>query len=657
MTKPHWLQEKGITKTPKVVVCFDTETRWIKTPKGQLHTLRCWDAVVRGRNDPDLGRDHVYWAKGERAIELAESLERSCELVGETWAIAHNVGFDLTVTQLPVLLSERSWYPHFVHVGDESAVFVLKRGKHKLVITDSWSWLRCSLEDVAKDMSMRKVVLPEEQDSLEAWHKRCKHDVVILDRAMNNLMTWWEKNDLGGFGTTGSSCGWRAMRAKTLPRTLLVGSDQTRSDLERSAVFGGRKEVYQVGTFSGSWVADYDLAGAYPTAAAALPLPCTTARAPKGVDDPLSLSDFTQVDFLAEVEISTDTPIAPVRIEKDVWWPVGKFRTVLSGPEIRYVAQFATVRVVGSPQWYKMSHALANWASWCLSIQGDVSGDTPPVVRRVAKGWGRSVIGRFALKTSELIGTRQATRPGWHFESGHDLDTGHPIQVITYGGIEYTYRQDVDGSEVNPAILAFVEGYVRIAIDQAMRSVDPSKLLQVNTDGWWERRANPYKWAETLEGPWPFQIVRKALAREITVLGPNHVETPTERRWAGIPRDAETMTDGRKSWLDWPSMKWQMEHSAPGEYVRPNRTAILEDHYCRRWVLDNGETLPVECDLDASGATTILPWSQTQGRWQGDNLAAHQVASLQKLVDSVPALFVPPRGSGVKLPGRHGHLI
>jgi len=614
------------------VISFDTETTEKAAVGHSAMTLRCWDAKVRRRHQPHGRADVIRYHQGERAAELAGLVETTAEPGIETWVIAHNVSFDLAVTSLPFILVERGWKLDGVHLGDESTWWILKRDRKTIVITDSWSWVRCSLGDVARDIRRRKITLPKEDDSLEAWHHRCKVDVDILDRVMNELMVWWDTNHLGVFGITGAACGWRSMRQIIRPRSILVGPEQPRTAFERLAIFGGRKEVYGVGEFYDSWIADYDFEAAYATTAAAFPLPVTPAKKWVSSERLLSADLPPQRDYIAEVEITTLRPCAPVRIDAEVWWPVGTFRTVLAGPEVRYCQSVAESVTVLSHEAYRTGFALADWAAWCLTLQLSNSGDVSPVVSRVAKGWGRAVLGRFASRTSRVIATRPSTHLGWHLETGHDLDTGVALEWLSIGGIEQTIAKDIDGPDCFPAVLAFVESYTRVALAQMIDSRDPTLVLQCNTDGWWEMKATRRSDYQVPDVPWPYRVVRKALERRLLVRGPNHVLSKHERRYAGIPAVAVAGVGGHMKWSDWPGLRWQLEHGTTGEYHRPERDAVLAEHYVRRWVLDSGETVPVTTRVDSTNATVIEPWCRSWGQLDTDVLSAYQVPTLDAIL-------------------------
>lgn len=201
------------------------------------------------------------------------------------------------------------------------------------------------------------------------------------------------------------------------------------------------------------------------------------------------------------------------------------------------------------------------------------------------------------------------------------------------GGVERTIAKDIDGGDVSPAVLAFVEAHVRVALGQQMDSRPTNKLLQCNTDGWWESGANRLRTYGPEFVPWPFKVVRKALTRSLLVRGPNHVLTPQERRYAGIPEDSVEDTKGRMHWRDWPGLRWQLEHGKQGEYHRPDASASISEHYVRRWVLDSGETIPVTTTVNQEGVTSIEPFQRSWGVLEADVLQNYQVSTLTKLND------------------------
>lgn len=632
--KPHYLYTGARTHSPDVIVSIDTETVTTDDGARRRQVLRCWAAATRVRHNVRAGYPEPMVADGDTAAGLCDLVESAAEVAGEAWVFAHNLGFDLTVTALPFVLVERGWALSAFNLGDESCWWTLEQEDRRLILTDSWSWLRCPLEDAARDIGKRKRKLPGDDAPLREWLLRCRRDVAILDQVMTHILDWWDDQQLGRFGITGASCGWSAMKQFAPPRTVLVGPDGDRTLFERRAIYGGRKEVYRVGTIEGSWCADYDFVSAYQTTAASFPLPVRPARtrAPAG---PLEREqDDPRFDILGEIEVTTRRPCVPCRIGDDVWWPVGTFRTVLAGPEIRYAATVADRVDVVWCRWYQLGDALAPWAAWCAELADGAGRGGAGITGRLVRSWGRSVLGRFAGRTSRVVYDRPATRLGWHLETGHDLRTGVDLEVITVGGRELTIRKDLDAGDCSPVVLAFVEAHCRVALGRALEQTSPVDLLACNTDGWWQRVRGRLRGVEAAGDHSPYRVTRKAVERRVRLLGPNHVVTPSERRLSGVPAAALEDDAGRYRFHEWPGMRWQLEHGDPGVYVQPERLVALADNYARRWVLEDGQTIPCTVRLDQARQPVLEPWSRTWGRRPGDRLAGVQVDGLARLADT-----------------------
>ena len=173
--------------------------------------------------------------------ELAYRLDNIGQERKETWAFAHNLGFDLTVSALPVTLEPYGWHTEDFWLGDESTWLIMKNGVHKLVLTDSWSWLHDSLRVVGKALRKRKVELPDNADSVDYWLKRCEGDVEILTRALTVLMDWWDENGCGQLGDNGLiAAAGRLHVTRCGQSPSWSGRTKTVAILERSAIFGGQ---------------------------------------------------------------------------------------------------------------------------------------------------------------------------------------------------------------------------------------------------------------------------------------------------------------------------------------------------------------------------------------------------------------------------------
>lgn len=627
---PHWLRLNHATASPTRLLVFDTETTWERLNGTEIHRPRLWAALTITRHREGELIDERRAHHGSKMAELAALVDAYGQAHPEVWVFAHNLGFDLQVSALPDRLCSLGWELKDLWLGDESTWVVFTHGRHKIVATDTWSWLRSGLEDIARAVGRQKVKLPANEDSAEAWAKRCAVDCSVLADALVELMGWWDRHELGRWGITGTGCGWAAARHKLAPKSILVGPDPERNRWERRAIYGGHREVFYVGPLYRDLASDYDLANCYATVAATHTLPRRPVRPFDRLNTDHPWLYANSVGVIAEAEITTETPCVPARVAGEVWYPTGTFRTTLASPELALALEMGAKVDIGHGWAYDLGNGLQAWATWVLALLAGEVPDTPPLARILAKSWGRAVIGRFAARTSREVMRRPALTTAWTLEHGRDQETGSDLDIISIAGTERWLLKDQEGGDSFPALLAWVESIVRAALYRIMASRPEGSVIQCDTDGWLERE-RPTKRAPNMpEAPWPFTIHRKGRYGGVRIIGPQHLHLGRERRLAGVGRTAELVGRDTWEWWDWPGIRWQLTHSTPGSYSRRKRTSELHLDMAHRWVMEDGATVPIRTEVAADGTNRVLPWADTWPLGQALHLAESQHPTLLK---------------------------
>ncbi len=624
----HYLSPNDRVSSPDCLVTFDTETTWAEEGRVEIHRPRCWAAIAVLRHGVEQGRDRVRSLTGSSMADLGETIDRWGRERRETWVYAHNVGFDLAVSGLPLHLVERGWEAKDFYFGPEISWVVLLLDGHKIVITDSFSWLPASLGEIGRWIGKRKRPLPANDASIEEWGLRCLRDCEVLATALLTVMDWWDREELGAWAITGAACGWHAARHMFPRRSLVVGPDPERTPLEREAIYGGRREAFVSGNVKARLVVDWDFHQAHATVAATTPLPQLPGRHFGRIADPGLLIASDSIGLIARVRVTTDVPCVPVRHKGEVWWPVGTFETVLCTPELRLVLDLGGSLEVVDAWSYRLGTPLVSWARWVLAVDAGQVHDVPEVCRKVVKSWGRSVIGKFAQRSSREIASRPATRPGWHFETGRLEGSGADVDVVTIGGRERFIARDQDGRDCFPAVFAFVESHTRAALTRLVLSREPGRVLQCDTDGYLERLGRLDLVQAPDDVPSPFRLLEKHRYRKVRVISAQQLDFGVTRRMAGVSRAARQLGPDRFAWHDWPGLRWQLQHSRPGTYTRTSREVQLHGDQVRRWILDDGSTTPVTMYVDEEGENQVaafsLPWylvgRQALGRVQHPTL-------------------------------------
>jgi hypothetical protein len=634
--RTHRLRPNHREWTPPQVMFLDAETTRELGDAGELHTLRLWAArlvVRRTKHGGGLGASNGW---GYDTAELADQIDIWTEGQRTLWAYAHNLSFDLAVTRLPAELAARGWVVTAHAVSSDAPWLRMRRGQCVLTVCDSWGWLRAELAAIGADIGAPKLALPDWNDPDSEWLARCEGDVDILARAMCDLMDWWDAEQLGSWTLTGSAGGWNTWRHRTTAALPLIVPDAEQTAADRKAIYGGRREAFRHGTLDGGpWVL-LDFKSAYPSIAAAKPLPA--ARQGNFDSLPLDSALVCGQDYgiIAQADVHTTVPRYPVRVAGRVVYPVGTFRTTLAGPEIAEARTRGELIAIGPGYLHKLSPHMAEWASWVLRVTDDASSQIPRVCRRAVKHWGRAVIGKTAAKGWQTRPLETLGWTGWDYRPAWNAELQAPSHLIDICGVAAEVISTGDGDNAYPAILAWVESWVRVYLGRAIDDIGPEHVITCDTDGLIMDNTGRYTIDDFPLTMGPLTMRPKAKYDEIRVIGPQHIITPGDRKLSGIPSSAVPNDDGELQALLWPKLASQMAMRPGGTepgYLRPWARYTLPASTVAGYVTRTGAVQPLRAVICHDGGTHVLAALETA---QGDYPPELQSRHLAELITAPP---------------------
>lgn len=666
----HYVRPAGRTYTPPAVIFADTETTWDTAGTTEVHTLRCWEAQVYRRRDRRRQGEHLTQA-GTTAEDAAAVIDAWASYGESTWLYTHNLTFDLTILDLAWHLGNLGWVlSSRFGLGDGSMWCVLHKGRrevtatetrrgakttrqrvkwnHTLTVADSASLFPCPLADLAPLTGIAKPQLPDDEDTSEAWAARCHADVDILAAAVLTMMDWWDAMDLGHWTVTGAGQAWQHYKTTLDPRALVIDHDPAILEFERAAVYGGRRDTFRLGQLPPGRYAEVDFEAAYPTVAASFPLPARVACEITDQHRAMALRGKVPMGMLAEVTINTDRPRWPVRVAGRVFYPTGRFRTVLAAPDIRSAAEAGALAAVHRGYLYTLTSHMRGWARTVLSWVKDTSGVIPGVVRVWAKAASRYVIGKTAQRGWTTTPYCGPPCQGWAIEQCSDLYSGRKGVITGCNGDWWISWADQRGEHERPAILAFVEAHTRSRLGAVIEGPYGAGICQCDTDGilvswtviqqlaarlgskWYHGRRIPAGPGQVIEEwndiTWPLVMREKTRYAKVTVYGPQQMQLDGKLRASGVTKGA--WQTGKDTWLGrlWPGITWQSQHGAPGTYQRPLQPYRVIGPYTQAWALVDGSVRAAETSIGPDGDTYLVHWKQTRWHAAGAVLAERQAS-------------------------------
>lgn len=675
-TPVHYLRANERNWSPPSVIFLDTESRtthrdgrpcgWRagdtdpagrvleQCPADHVEVLRLWCATFVDRRHVKGTVERQVSGWGRTAAELADWVIAQTRARDTVWLYAHNLGFDLSTTRLPLFMVARGWSVRDAAVGGKAPWIRVGKGKHVVTMLDSWSWLPDGLERIGEAIGVAKPPLPLQGDDEAIWRARCGADVDILARAVLQLMDWWDDNKLGNWTLSGAATGWNAYRHKETTTPIVVDPAPDKVKADRLAVHGGRRGTWAIGDHRAGPFLELDFQSAYPQVAATMAHPIGRAYTFErlALDDPILTSERWGVT--ARVRLRGDQARFPVRVGKATWYPVGEYWADLAGPDIREALRLGMLAQVGPGQAHKLGHNMNPWGEWVLAVQrGELPG-TPAVAKIAAKSWGRSVIGKWAARSFERTKLGLAPSLGWGYEEGWDHESNTHGGMVDIAGQRWWVSSAGDPDNAYPAILAWVEAEVRVRLGRVIAAIGERAVLQCDTDGLIvaQRVLGTKAAGGHLVAPdglvgqarvaWvlnclhpvtaPLNLRVKGRLGHVHVLGPQHVTKDGQRHFTGMAKGALQGQDGLYRAQLWPTLQWQLANGSPRGYVRPLQTMKIEGPYPTGWILRDKRVVPVETTINANGDTAITPWHNTEYARKGMHRSDVQHPQLEALI-------------------------
>jgi len=566
-----------------------------------------------------------------------------------TWVYAHNLAFDARILGWPDTLQARGWKLTGMAITEGPTWFRFSKGIKRLTITDSYSLLPVPLAKVAADMTSIKTVLPNnDSDDDGAWLSRCERDTEILMTAILACLRWWDSNRMGRWGITGPSCGWNAFRQRYHDQRILIDIDETAMRFERRAVYGGRREAFKVGHYPDGYFADLDFVGAYAGIAGNYNLPAKRGVHFDAAPDDWHKRRSQNVGIIADCIVRTDRPLAPARYGGIVFYPKGTFNTILASPEIDLIERNGGHVFIGEGYKYMLGPVMRTWGNSMLRIMDTPPDALNPTVLRMVKHWSRSVLGRWTMQATRTVvpqmepySDQTVTRNVKYEYDPRDTFTRDGISFVKPGAnptyetkswivnlgdnlIELVRDQETENSF--PAIWAWIESICRTLLAEAMSAAPRHTLMQCDTDGfllgWGKRNARnlwpvgngadsapPGPWSRDWIPPVPpniggLDLRLKHMYHDATIIGPQQLKLGTDRRMAGIPRDARETEPMTFEGTVWPSFLGQIRHGKPQSFFQQQGIFKIDHVSNPRWHSTGHKTMPVTMHI-ANGVNAI----------------------------------------------------
>lgn len=388
---------------PTNFAVFDTETKpdpKVSEDEDQYHKLWFGYCYAFRRDGKQLTRtkDCLFKTPKEFWDFLLTRLDEKRPL----WVFAHNIPFDLTIVD--------AWLSGDAHrisvdlpvLDDPPIILLCSHPRGKLCFVDTFNYWKVSVADIGKSVGFPKLERPEHFNFGPEWKEYCKTDVMVLVKAITNLLAWLEDNNLGSLKYTTPGIAMSIFKHKFMPdKTIMVHTDDACLKLERDAYHGGLVQPFFIGTIKQKTF-KVDVNSLYP-AMMKKPYPIRLL----GVHDSMSIRDLKKVlvhnGAVANVSIESDYDPYPVYYDNRLIEATGKFTVPLCGAELIHALDHNHVTKVGRVQVYQMMHIFDDYVDFFWEMRKKYPKETHAMENLFAKLMLNSLYGKFGQQSHVWI--------------------------------------------------------------------------------------------------------------------------------------------------------------------------------------------------------------------------------------------------------------
>jgi hypothetical protein len=400
-------------------------------------------------------------------------------------------------------------------------------------------------------------------------------DVEITRLAVLELLALIDAEQLGPWRVTGAGQSHAAWRRRFLRERPLVHDEQDALAAERRALWTGRCEAWRWGRLEQGPFHEYDLELAYPHIAAEVTLPHAIVGRVGELPASRLPALLRRYAVLADVEVRTDLPLVPAAAGALIHWPVGRFETMLWGPELEQLLGYGAEVKVRRGWLYSRSAALAHFSRWLLEQLHDVGGSTTAVQRRALKHMSRTLIGRFALRYQGWEHYGQLADFGLRLGVLHDVGNGSTVETLHVGHQYLTLGAETEGEDTLPQITGWVMAEARRRLWDLMVRAGLANVAYLDTDSLIVNDAGAAELERLIGAGRAYSLRRKATYRRLEIFGPRQLLPGRQRRVSGVPLAAWRAGPRSFEGETWRGLR---ESIARGE----GETVVLEH---KRWQL------------------------------------------------------------------------
>jgi len=589
--KPHILKSEKTLAMPRHLIFFDTETWQNEKENGQVHqSLRlawaCYYRRAYGRHSEVM--EWIYFLHPD---EFWQFVSDHTYDKNRLWVIARNVAFDFTVVKGWTHLKRLGFKLKFFHNKGTCNIISVRNKSKSIVFLDSMNWFQESLAKTGERIGIPKLSIDFKTCTEKELKTYCHRDVEIEVENFKIFIRFLEQNHIARLCYTAGSTAMAAFLLGHYNTKIYIHNNEQAIKLERDSYKGGRVECFFLGGLKNDKYYMLDVNSLYPYVMRnnEYPIKYVKLRHNVGVDSlGKSLRDKA---ITAKVLIETDEPVYAVRRERTVF-PVGRFWTVLTTPELKYALDRGHIKQVGDAVVYEQENIFKSYIDKIYSMRQEFKTKGNREYEQFCKYLMNKLYGKFGQKGEEWSKIGDCPDEPDREELVFNMHGRRVTKIRYLLGQVFAMTGVGECFDSFPAISAHVTGYARLYLWSLMQKAGWGNYYYCDTDSLIVNRKGLFNLADTMSQTKLGYLKIDDTVSTVTIRGLKDYSTVTKTVTKGIRKNAIRISDGVYTQEKWPSFKGLLRSGKPEDYIVETVTKHLTRNYTKGDVTPSGVVRP-----------------------------------------------------------------
>ena len=596
--KPHVLKASNSNDRPQNVIWFDTESKQHNVDDLTIkHTLRLGHAkharFTKGTTKHTLSTldfydNDLYW-------NWVVSLLRPKTV---TYITAHNIIFDLAVTNGFEQLSKHGFTLDSFYTKGVTSIFRWSKGNIKLTGIDNCNLFPGKLETWGEVFGYKKGKVDFATVKDPELMTYCRQDVEIMYRSWLSWLEFLDRHDCGKFCVTVGSTAFNTWLHRFMPAKVHIHTNPLAISLEREAYKGGRVECLFQGRKDQDHFYYLDVNNMYGYVLTRYLYPAGLWDAKPCDSLTMLLRKLEKYSVIAKVVVNTSKPYFPHKVNGCTAYPLGRFETTLTTPELMVAFQNGWLESVSFLAWYRQEALFSDYIKYFYDLRGKYRQQGQSGYATICKLFNNSLYGKFGQQGFEqtLIGQ---TDPGiFYTESVFDLDRREYYRHIALNGSIYQEKKTGESYNAFTAIAAHVTAYARLYLTRLYLSVPKGHVFYMDTDSLIVDETGK-KHLEALMSETRLGSLKVELTSDfIEINAPKDYKMQGRTKIKGISQTATENLDGSYTQLQWERLGTMIKRGSTDGFMTHYVTKHNQRRITSGVVSASGWVDPFVLDLD-----------------------------------------------------------